>query len=264
MLNPLEQFQIKKIIPISIMNIDISFTNSSLMMAFVLFITLVLYFTLLKKNAYRTINKKILNNSHSLSVLHDVKHRVIPGYMAVFCEMLYKMVEDMTHGTAGEKSKKFIPFIFTLYMFILLCNLIGMIPASYTATSQIIVTFSIAIFIFIGITLIGFVKHGFGYLSLLLPQGTPTFLMPLMFVIELFAYLARPISLSLRLAANMTAGHIVLKVIASFVIMAGVFGVIPFVFLVIITGFEIFIAILQAYIFAILTCVYLNDALNLH
>ena len=140
-----------------------------------------------------------------------------------------------------------------------------MIPGSFTATSHIAVTFAMAATIFVVITMIGIYKHGVHFMSLFMPSGTPPFLMPLIFIVELFAYLARPISLSLRLAANMTAGHIVLKVIASFVIMCGaLLGFMPFGLLIVLTAFEFFIAILQAYIFTILTCVYLNDALNLH
>ena len=149
-------------------------------------------------------------------------------------------------------------------MFILISNSVGMIPSVFTTTSHISVTFTLAIFVFITITAIGFVKNGIGYFSILLPKGTPMFLAPLIIFIELFAYLARPISLSIRLAANMTAGHVVLKVLATFVILSGLFGIMPLILLTILTGFEIFISILQAYIFSVLTCAYLNDALNLH
>jgi F-type H+-transporting ATPase subunit a len=139
-----------------------------------------------------------------------------------------------------------------------------MIPGGFTATSHIVVTFTIAILLFVVINIIGFAKHGWHYFSILLPKGTPGFLAPLMILIELFTYLSRPFSLALRLAANMTAGHIVLKVFASFVVLSGIIGVFPFMMLIILTGFEIFVAILQAYIFTILACVYLNDALNMH
>jgi F-type H+-transporting ATPase subunit a len=139
-----------------------------------------------------------------------------------------------------------------------------MLPLSFTVTSHIIVTFAMAIVVFIGVTIIGFARHGFHYLSLFLPSGTPMVMAPLMIFTELFAYMVRPVSLSVRLAANMTAGHIVMKVIASFVIMAGIAGVLPFALLFALTGFEIFVAVLQAYIFTILSCVYLTDAIKLH
>ena len=189
---------------------------------------------------------------------------LIPSRLQVINEMIYEMMSNMAVNTAGKNSLKYLPFIITLYLFILFCNLLGMIPGAFTVTSHITITFALAIFIFFSVTVIGFAKHGLQYIKLFLPKGTPLIILPLIFVIELFAYLARPISLSLRLAANMTAGHIVLKVIISFIMMTGFLGIIPFAMLSILTGFEIFISILQAYIFAILTCVYLGDALNLH
>ena len=170
----------------------------------------------------------------------------------------------MILGTAGEDAKKYIPFVFTLFMFILTCNLLGMLPFSFTVTSHIIVTFGMAIVVFVGVTIIGFMRHGFHYLSLFLPSGTPIAMAPLMIFTEFFAYMVRPVSLSVRLAANMTAGHIVMKVIASFVIMAPIIGVVPFALLTVLTGFELFVAVLQAYIFTILSCVYLTDAVKLH
>lgn len=139
-----------------------------------------------------------------------------------------------------------------------------MLPYAFTVTSHIAVTMAFAAFIFVCVTVIGFCKHGMHYFSLLVPSGTPILMAPMLFVIELIAYLARPVSLSIRLAANMIAGHVVLKVLASMAIMAGFFGIFPLMLLTLLTGFEIFVAVLQAYIFSILTCVYLNDALNLH
>ena len=179
-------------------------------------------------------------------------------------EIVYEMITQTISGTCGEKGLKFAPEIFTLFAFIILCNCLGMIPGGFTATSHIIITFAIAAFLFIMINIIGFMRHGIHYFSILLPKGTPIFLAPLMIIIELFTYLSRPFSLALRLAANMTAGHIVLKVFASFVVLSGIIGIFPFMMLIILTGFEIFVAILQAYIFTILVCVYLNDAINMH
>lgn len=238
--NPLAQFTIKPIFNIQFLDYNLSFTNSALFMAITLFLIAGLY------------------------ILQGKKGRVIPNRIQMLNEMLYEMITNMVENTAGKRGASYVPFIFTLYLFILLSNLLGMLPGAFTVTSHITITFAIAVFIFLGVTVIGFVKHGLHYLELFLPKGTPGILMPLIFIIELFAYLARPVSLSLRLAANMTAGHIMLKVIASFIIMAGFIGFFPLALLVILDGFEIFIALLQAYIFSVLTCVYLSDALNLH
>lgn len=238
--SPLEQFKVNTLIPLEVFGYDISFTNSSLFMLLAITFAIILMGgAVMKKNAH-------------------------PGRMQVFVEMIYEMIEDMLGGTVGSKGRIFLPLIFTLFLFILSCNLLGMIPYSFTVTSHIAVTFGIAILLFIFITVLGFIKHGFHYLSLFMPEGTPMIMAPLMILIELFAYLARPVSLSVRLAANMTAGHIVLKVLASFVIMAGAVGVLPFALLTVLQGFELFVAVLQAYVFAILTCAYLNDAVNLH
>ena len=192
------------------------------------------------------------------------KVSLVPGKIQACGEIIFQLINGMLISTAGKNSQKFFTLIFSLFMFILISNSVGMIPSVFTTTSHISVTFTLAIFVFITITAIGFVKNGIGYFSILLPKGTPMFLAPLIIFIELFAYLARPISLSIRLAANMTAGHVVLKVLATFVILSGLFGIMPLILLTILTGFEIFISILQAYIFSVLTCAYLNDALNLH
>jgi F-type H+-transporting ATPase subunit a len=171
----------------------------------------------------------------------------------------------MLQQNVGPKGKKFVPLMFTLFMFILTCNLFGMIPYSFTVTSHISITFALAMMVFLLVTLLGFYLHGFHFFSLFLPAGTPWWLAPLMVVIELFAYLARPVSLSLRLAANMVAGHVLLKVVAGFVVSMAIYlKFLPIPFIVVLIGFEIFVAILQAYIFTILSCVYLNDAINLH
>ena len=171
----------------------------------------------------------------------------------------------MINDTAGSSAKAFFPFVFTLFMFVLFCNMVGMLPYSFTVTSQIIVTFVLAATIFIGVTIIGFIKHGIKYLELFVPKGVPIVLLPLIIVIEIISYLARPVSLSVRLFANMLAGHTMLKVFGGFVISLGLLGGwLPLSFSVALTGLEILVAFLQAYVFAILTCIYLNDALNLH
>lgn len=257
--DPLEQFKIKTLFQFNVGGVDIVFTNSALFLAITLMILLALYI-LGQSSAKRKIK---LIDSDRESVLKLLPNRILAGL-----EFLYESVINMAESISGPKASKYVPFIFTLYIFLLICNLLGMIPGAFAVTSHIAITFSMALFVFLAITLIGFIKHGLHYFALFLPKGTPVFMAPLMFFIEMFAYLVRPVSLSLRLATNMTAGHIMLKVIASFVIMSGVLssilGVFPFALLVILTGFEIFIAILQAYIFTILSCVYLSDALNLH
>ncbi|MBI1276089.1 F0F1 ATP synthase subunit A [bacterium] len=240
--SPLAQFEIKPLYELPLLfGYDISFTNASLFM--VLAAASVMLFVAL---GMRTLE-------------------LLPGRLQSTVEMSYEFIANMIRDNVGAKGVKYFPFIFTIFMFVLACNLLGMIPYSFTVTSHIAVTFAMAGFIFIMVTLIAFIKHGTHFLAFFLPKGTPWWMAPMMYLIELFAYLARPISLSVRLAANMLAGHTMLKVIAGFVIMLGVIGGwAPLALLVVLSGFEIFIAVLQAYIFTVLTCVYLNDALNLH
>jgi len=191
---------------------------------------------------------------------------LVPGRWQSMVEMTYGFVASTVKDNVGKEGKAYFPFIFSLFMFVVMCNLVGMIPFSFTVTSHIIVTFALAAAIFIGVTLLAIYKHGLiKFLKFFLPHGTPWWMAPMMYLIELFSYLARPISLSVRLMANMMAGHTMLKVIAGFVVSLGLIGGwAPLALLVVLTGFEIFVAILQAYIFTILTCVYLNDALHLH
>jgi F-type H+-transporting ATPase subunit a len=160
---------------------------------------------------------------------------------------------------------KYFPFVFTLFMFVLFLNMLGMVPYSFTVTSHIIVTFAMALFIFIGVTIIGFIRHGAGFLKFFVPSGVPMALLPLLVVIELISYFTRPISLSVRLFANMMAGHTMLKVFGAFVVALGIVGGwAPLAFMVAFTGLEVLVAFLQAYVFAILTCIYLNDAIHMH
>lgn len=239
--NPLSQFEIKALIPLSIGGHDLSFTNSSFLMVSAL-VLICGFFTIATR-----------------------KPSLVPTRLQGSAELVYSMIADMIRQNVGEGGKPFLPLIFTTFMFILLCNLLGMIPYSFTATSHIIVTFALAMMIFLLVTIVGFMKHGMHFLSLFMPRGTPVFLAPLIVIIELFAFLARPVSLSLRLAANMIAGHVLLKVMAGFVItLMVILKPLPIPLMVILIGFEIFVAILQAYIFTILSCVYLNDAVNLH
>jgi F-type H+-transporting ATPase subunit a len=238
--SPLEQFTIKPLIKIEALGYNIDFTNSALVMMLAVSLASLFLFLAVK-------NKQI-----------------IPGKLQVVAEFLYNFVRQMLISNVGEKGMKFFPLAFSLFMFVLLCNLLGMAPYSFTATSHIIATFTLSAILFIVIIIAAFYKHGLKFLSIFLPSGVPAMLAPLMIVIEFFAYLARPVSLSIRLAANMTAGHTMMKVIAGFVVPLGlVGGWLPLLFLMVLTAFEIFVAILQAYIFTILACVYLNDAVEI-
>ena len=240
--NPMQQFTVHKIGPeIKIAGIDLSFTNASLFMVISTAIILLFLF------------------------LGSKEKKIIPGRIQLIAEMFYTFIAKMISDTAGSKAKPYFPFIFSLFMFVLFCNMVGMLPYSFTVTSHIIVTLVMALFIFIAITIIGFIKHGFKYLSIFVPSGVPAVLLPLITIIEIISYLSRPVSLSVRLFANMMAGHTMLKVFGGFVISLGLIGGwLPLTFSVALTGLEILVAFLQAYVFAILTCIYLNDALNLH
>jgi F-type H+-transporting ATPase subunit a len=240
--NPMHQFSVHRIGPeIQIAGVDISFTNASL---FMVISSLAICFLLF----FGTKEKKL-----------------IPRKTQLITEMFYNFIAKMISDTAGSKAKPYFPFIFSLFMFVLFCNMVGMLPYSFTVTSHIIVTLILALFIFVAVTIIGFIKHGFGYLKIFVPSGVPALLLPLITVIEIISYLSRPVSLSVRLFANMMAGHTMLKVFGGFVISLGILGGwLPLSFSVALTGLEILVAFLQAYVFAILTCIYLNDALNLH
>ena len=241
-MNPMHQFEVYRIGPeINLGTVNLSFTNASLFMA-ISAITILF-----------------------LLLLGTKKKLLIPSKTQFIIEMSYMFVAKMINDTAGSGAKSFFPFIFTLFMFVLFCNMIGMLPYAFTVTSHIIVTFMLAATVFIGVTVIGFMKHGIKYLGLFVPKGVPVALLPLIIVIEVISYLCRPVSLSVRLFANMMAGHTMLKVFGGFVLSLGLLGGwLPLSFSVALTGLEILVAFLQAYVFAILTCIYLNDALNLH
>ena len=192
------------------------------------------------------------------------KGAMIPGRIQAMSELFYEFIANMIRDNVGSGGKKFFPFIFTLFIFTLFGNILGMLPYGYTFTSQIAVTFFMAMVVFLGVTLIGLFKHGLHFFSLFFPHGAPIFTAPILIPIELVSYLSRPISLSVRLFANMTVGHVLLKVLAGFVVALGIFGVVPLAVLVAITALELLVAVLQAYIFTILCCIYLNDALHLH
>jgi F-type H+-transporting ATPase subunit a len=240
---PLEQFQIKSLVdgPVD----AVAYTNSSLWMSVT--VVVVTVFMLLGMS----------------------KREMVPGRWQSLAESMYEFVGNMIRDNVGDEGRKFFPFIFTLFMFILFGNLLGLIPGSFTFTSHIIVTLCMAMFVFLMVTLVGLAKHGLHFFSFFVPSGAPVALYPLMIPIEIISYLSRPVSLSVRLFANMMAGHTMLKVFAGFVfglgaVTAGVGGILPIAMMVALTGFEILVAFLQAYVFAVLTCLYLNDALHLH
>ena len=237
----MEQFEIQRYIPMDLAGFDVSFTNSSLFMV-------------------------IATGLIVLFLAMGMRHRaMIPGRLQSVVELSYEFVANMMRDTVGPEGQKFFPLVFTLFMFVLFCNMIGMVPYTFTVTSHIIVTFALALAIFIGVTILGFIKHGVGYLRLFVPHGVPAALLPLIVVIEVISYLSRPISLSVRLFANMMAGHTMLKVFGGFIVMLGIWGGwLPLAFSVAFVGLEVLVAFLQAYVFAVLTCIYLNDALHLH
>ncbi len=239
--SPLAQFEIKTLIPLKLSDFDVSYTNSAL------FMSLTLIFVIL------------------FLVLGVRRRAIVPGRWQSMAEISYEFVANLLRDTVGNEGRKYFPFVFTLFMFILFGNMLGMIPYSFTFTSHIIVTFAMALIVFIGVTILGFLKHGFHFFSFFVPPGVSIVLWPLMIPIEIISYLSRPISLAVRLFANLTAGHTMLKVFAGFVVSLGVVGgVLPFAFVVALTGLELLIAFLQAYVFTILTCFYINDAIHLH
>ncbi len=238
--SPLAQFEIKPLIPIQIGDIDLSYTNSALFMT----IGVTLAITLL--------------------MLGTRRGALVPGRLQSVAELSYEFIANMIRDNVGQAGRKYFPFIFTLFMFVFFGNMLGMVPYSFTYTSHIIVTFAMALLVFVGVTVVGFKTHGIRFLGFLMPTGIPVFMAPLIIPIEILSYFTRPVSLALRLFANMTAGHTMLKVFASFVFALGVFGVVPLALVAALTGLEFIIAFLQAYVFTILTCVYLNDALHMH
>ena len=242
MASPLAQFEIKEIFPLEFAGFNLSFTNSALTMLLSMAVILTTLYIGLKKTT------------------------IIPNKVQSIIELSYEFIGGMINDNIGDEGKKYLPFVFTLFFFILIGNLIGMLPFSFTWTSHIIVTFAISFFIFLAVTLIAIYKHGLiKFLCFFAPSGVPKPMLLLLVPIEIISYISRPISLSVRLFANMMAGHTMMKVFGGFVISLGIIGGwLPLSFSVALTGLEILVAFLQAYVFAILTCIYLNDALNLH
>lgn len=245
--SPVEQFTIKSLLDLQFLGFDISFSNSALfMMLAVLLSTIYLRMAMSQR-------------------------QMVPGRLQASAEMLYEFVYEMVRGNVGHEGRAFFPFIFTLFIFLLFGNMLGLLPYSYTFTSQIIVTFAMAGFIFISVTLVALFKHGLHFFSFFVPPGAPKPLIPFIVLIEVISYFVRPVSLSVRLFANMLAGHTMLKVFAGLAVMISSAGglaiggaVVPLIALVGLTGLEVLVAALQAYVFTILTCMYLHDALHLH
>ena len=239
-LHPLEQFKIEPLIPLHIGGLDVSYTNSALFMTVaVILIT-------------------------ALLVLGTKRGALVPGRWQSMAEMSYEFVADMVETNAGHGAEPYFPFVFTLFMFVLFANFLGLIPYSFTVTSHIIVTFALAALVFIGVTIIGIARHGTHFLRLFVPEGVPLVLLLLLVPIELLSYFIRPFTLSIRLFANMLAGHTMLAIFGGFAASVGLLAFLPTAINIALIGLEILVAALQAYVFAILTCLYLRDALHLH
>lgn len=239
--SPLHPFELHNYVPINLGGLDISINKAVLIMWVVVALVSV------------------------LMVMAGSVRKLVPGKLQSLAEMLVDFIRGIILDTMGEGGMKFFPLIATLFLFILFCNLVGLIPGSYTVTSQIVVTAVFATVVY-GLSLVmGFALHGVKFLGILVPPGTPGWLLPLMVPIELISQLARPISLAVRLFANMTAGHVILGVLFGLAISGGLMiGWLPFVFTIAMNGLEVGIAFIQAYIFTVLTCVYLGDAFHLH
>ncbi len=240
--NPLSQFEVTKIFDLNIGGLDISFTNSSLYMVLVTIFAIV------------------------FMIFATRKKSLIPNRLQTIAESTYNFIIDIVKTSIGNEGNKFFPLIFSLFIFILLCNVMGMTPYSFTVTSHVIVTFALSMIAFLTITIFAIARNGFkGFLHMFLPSGVPMVMAPMIFLIEFFSYLIRPITLSVRLFANIVAGHVLLKVVAGFIVSLGlVFGAAPMIFAVLMTGFELFVAVLQSYIFAVLICAYFGDVTKQH
>jgi F-type H+-transporting ATPase subunit a len=238
--SPLEQFKIERLIPIHVGSVDISYTNSALLMTIAVVLA-----TLLLVGA-------------------TARAALVPGRWQSIAELLYEFVAGMVRDNVGTEGRQYFPLVFTIFMFILFGNLLGLIPYSFTFTGQIVVTFALALFVFAFVTVLAFIRHGISFFKFFFPPGAPLLMAPLLIPIEIISYLTRPVSLSLRLFANMLAGHTMLAVFAGFTVALGLFGFLPLAFNVALLALEVVINLLQAYVFAILTCLYLSDAIHLH
>jgi F-type H+-transporting ATPase subunit a len=247
MADPIHQFEIKKLLPLgTVGGHEIAFTNSALFMGI----------------AVAGISLLMIGATASRAL--------VPGRTQSLAEMSYEFVADMIRSTAGPDGMRFFPFVFTLFMFILFLNMLGLLPlAGFTVTSHIVITAALALLVFFTVIVYGLWHNGLRFFKLFVPSGIPIYILPLIVLIEVMSFLSRPISHSVRLFANMLAGHITLKVFAGFVVMLGAFGIggwlgaiLPLALTVALTALELLVAFLQAYVFAILTCIYLNDAIH--
>ena len=242
--DPIHQFEIQRMLKLDLFGLDASFTNSSA--AMVVAVALI-----------------------SLLTIWGMRGRaLVPTRIQSVAEIAYEFVANMVRDNVGAHGQKFFPLVFTIFMFILFVNLLGMLPGAFTVTSHLAVTAALAMLVFITVLVVGFAKHGLGFLKLFVPSGVPAWVLPLVVSIEVMSFLSRPVSHSVRLFANMLAGHITLKVFGAFITMllgAGGFALLaplPFIMAVALTALEVLVAFLQAYVFAILTCMYLHDALH--
>ncbi len=249
MANPMEQFEIKKLVELSLGGIDASFTNSSLWMLISLGVVA------------------------AFMLISTSKMSIVPGRMQAAVESIYGFIGDMMHENIGPEGKRYIPLVFSLFIFVLAANLLGLIPwvGAFTVTSHIAVTFGLAALVFIIVLVVGFARHGLHFFSLFVPKGVPIYISWFVVIIEFMSFLSRPFTLAIRLFANMTAGHVLMKVFGGFVVSLGAAGgfvaltsILPIVTNVALTALELLIAVVQAYVFALLTSIYLNDAVNLH
>ncbi len=244
--DPIHQFGITELFDLgNVGGVHLAFTNSALFM--VIAVALI----------------------SSFLILSTGSRAVVPGRLQSLAEMSYEFIAKMLRESAGTEGMKFFPFVFSLFMFVLVLNLLGLMPYFFTVTSHIVITAALAATVILMVIVYGFYRNGLGFMKLFVPHGVPGYLLPLVVLIEVLSFLSRPISLSVRLFANMLAGHITLKVFASFIIMLSAFGfagwigaIIPFAMTVALTALEVLVAFLQAYVFAILTCMYLNDAIH--
>jgi F-type H+-transporting ATPase subunit a len=242
--DPIHQFEIHPILPIKLFGWDVSFTNSSLFMLLAVIVAVSFFMVSMRARA------------------------LVPNRMQSMAEITYEFVAGMLRESTGEAGMKYFPLVFTLFIFIFVCNMLGMIPGFFTVTSHIVVTAALAGLVFLTVLTIGFAKHGLRFLKLFVPEGVPILILPLVVLIEIISFLSRPVSHSVRLFANMLAGHITLKVFGGFVVMllgAGTFAALsplPLLMAVALTALEVLVAFLQAYVFTMLTCMYLNDALH--
>ena len=242
MANPMEQFKVETLQPLHVAGYDVSFTNSSAWMLVALAMISIFLF------------------------VGTARPQLVPGRWQATVEVMYGFAAKMMDDNVGPEGRRFVPLVFSVFIFVLACNIMGLIPwiGAFTPTSHISVTIGLALIVFVTVCIVGFMRHGLHFFSLFWPHGVHPAMGVFVCVLEFLSFLSRPFTLAIRLFANMTAGHVVLKVFGSFVVALGVFGALPLVAVGALTALELLVALLQAYVFAMLTSLYLNDAINLH